>query len=32
VPNSPRLSRALEKLEFMVAVDIYVNETTRHAM
>ena len=31
VPNSRRLSRALEKLEFMVAVDVYVNETTRHA-
>jgi anaerobic selenocysteine-containing dehydrogenase len=31
VPNSRRLSRALEELEFMVAVDVYVNETTRHA-
>ena len=31
VPNSGKLSRALEKLEFMVAVDLYVNETTRHA-
>jgi anaerobic selenocysteine-containing dehydrogenase len=31
VPNSRRLSRALEQLEFMVAVDLYVNETTRHA-
>ena len=31
VPNSRRLSRALEKLEFMVAIDVYVNETTRHA-
>jgi anaerobic selenocysteine-containing dehydrogenase len=31
VPNSQRLSRALEKLEFMVAVDVYLNETTRHA-
>jgi len=31
VPNGERLARALEKLEFMVAVDIYLNETTRHA-
>jgi anaerobic selenocysteine-containing dehydrogenase len=31
VPNSQRLSRALEKLEFMVAVDVSLNETTRHA-
>jgi anaerobic selenocysteine-containing dehydrogenase len=31
VPNSRRLSGALAKLEFMVAVDVYVNETTRHA-
>lgn len=30
-PNSDRLARALEKLEFMVSVDIYVNETSRHA-
>jgi anaerobic selenocysteine-containing dehydrogenase len=30
-PNSGRLERALDSLEFMVAVDIYVNETTRHA-
>lgn len=30
-PNGPRLSRALDQLEFMVAVDIYINETTRHA-
>lgn len=26
-----RLSRALEQLDFMVSLDIYVNETTRHA-
>lgn len=26
-----RLARALEQLEFMVSMDIYVNETTRHA-
>jgi anaerobic selenocysteine-containing dehydrogenase len=31
VPNGRRLSAALEKLEFMVAIDLYVNETTRHA-
>jgi anaerobic selenocysteine-containing dehydrogenase len=30
-PNGRRLDRALEGLEFMAAVDIYVNETTRHA-
>jgi anaerobic selenocysteine-containing dehydrogenase len=30
-PNSGRLEGALEKLEFMVSVDIYLNETTRHA-
>lgn len=31
VPNSKRLSRALKQLEFMVAVDLYLNETSRHA-
>ncbi len=31
VPNSRRLAQALSRLEFMVAVDLYVNETTRHA-
>ena len=30
-PNSGRLGRALESLELMVSLDIYVNETTRHA-
>lgn len=30
-PNGPRLARALESLEFMVSLDIYLNETTRHA-
>lgn len=30
-PNSQRLHKALEQLEFMVSVDIYLNETTRHA-
>ena len=31
VPNGRRLDRALAGLEFMVSVDLYVNETTRHA-
>jgi anaerobic selenocysteine-containing dehydrogenase len=30
-PDGPGLSRALEELDFMVSVDLYVNETTRHA-
>jgi anaerobic selenocysteine-containing dehydrogenase len=30
-PNGARLSRALEGLDFMVSLDIYVNETSRHA-
>jgi anaerobic selenocysteine-containing dehydrogenase len=30
-PDSERLDRALASLEFMVSVDIYRNETTRHA-
>ncbi|TMB43773.1 MAG: molybdopterin oxidoreductase family protein [Deltaproteobacteria bacterium] len=30
-PNGARLDRALASLEFMVSLDIYVNETTRHA-
>ncbi len=30
-PVGHRLDRALDTLEFMVSVDIYVNETTRHA-
>lgn len=30
-PNGRRLDAALETLEFMVAIDIYINETTRHA-
>jgi anaerobic selenocysteine-containing dehydrogenase len=30
-PNSERLETAIEGLDFMLAVDIYVNETTRHA-
>lgn len=31
VPGSERLARALAGLEYYVAVDIYINETTRHA-
>lgn len=31
VPNGRRIARALEGLEFMVSIDIYLNETTRHA-
>ncbi len=30
-PNGRRLDRALSGLDFMAAIDIYVNETTRHA-
>ncbi len=30
-PNGAKLEKALETLEFMVSVDIYVNETSRHA-
>lgn len=30
-PDGARLDTALEGLDFMAAVDIYVNETTRHA-
>ncbi|NUS44995.1 MAG: molybdopterin-dependent oxidoreductase, partial [Mycobacteriaceae bacterium] len=30
-PGGHRLDAALEQLEFMVAVDFYLNETTRHA-
>lgn len=31
LPNGERLARALSTLDFMVSVDPYVNETTRHA-
>ncbi len=31
VPNGPKLSAALPALDLMVAVDLYVNETNRHA-
>jgi anaerobic selenocysteine-containing dehydrogenase len=30
-PHAGRLDRALGKLDFMVSVDFYINETTRHA-
>jgi anaerobic selenocysteine-containing dehydrogenase len=30
-PNGARLERALTSLDFMVSVDFYLNETTRHA-
>jgi anaerobic selenocysteine-containing dehydrogenase len=31
LPNGGRLDRAFAGLEFMVSIDIYVNETSRHA-
>ncbi len=31
VPNGERIARALERLDFMVSIDPYLNETTRHA-
>jgi anaerobic selenocysteine-containing dehydrogenase len=30
-PNGARLAAALDKLEFMLSMDIYLNETSRHA-
>lgn len=30
-PNGTHLEKALESLEYMVAIDIYLNETTKHA-
>src|SRR3954464_14806826 len=30
-PNGARLDRALSKLDYMVSIDLYRNETTRHA-
>jgi anaerobic selenocysteine-containing dehydrogenase len=30
-PNSGRLAAAMESLDFMVSLDVYVNETSRHA-
>ncbi len=31
IPNGDRLAEAFEQLDFMVSLDIYLNETTRHA-
>ena len=31
LPNGGRLAEAFESLEFMLSLDIYMNETTRHA-
>jgi anaerobic selenocysteine-containing dehydrogenase len=31
LPNGQRLERAFERLEFIASIDIYLNETTRHA-
>lgn len=30
-PNGQQIERAFESLDFMISVDIYLNETTRHA-
>jgi len=30
-PNGERLAAALDELDFMLSLDIYINETTRHA-
>ncbi|MGH0031217.1 MAG: molybdopterin-dependent oxidoreductase [Myxococcota bacterium] len=30
-PNADRLDAALDRLDFMVSIDLYLNETTRHA-
>jgi anaerobic selenocysteine-containing dehydrogenase len=30
-PNGRRLDQALDGLEFMLSIDLYINETTRHA-
>lgn len=30
-PNGPRLEKALDSLDFMVSIDLYLNETSRHA-
>jgi len=30
-PGGPRLGRALDSLDFMLSLDIYLNETSRHA-
>lgn len=30
-PNGQRIGRALEKLDFMMSIDLHINDTTRHA-
>ncbi len=30
-PNGQSLDQALDKLDFMLSIDVYINETTRHA-
>jgi len=30
-PNNAQLSRAFEQLDFMLSIDFYINETTKHA-
>ncbi|MDX1960019.1 MAG: molybdopterin-dependent oxidoreductase [Leptospiraceae bacterium] len=30
-PNGNKMERALESLDYMVSIDLYINETTRHA-
>ncbi|HEU0029717.1 MAG TPA: molybdopterin oxidoreductase family protein [Kofleriaceae bacterium] len=30
-PGGPRIERALDRLDFMVSIDPYINETTKHA-
>ncbi|HVK23680.1 MAG TPA: molybdopterin-dependent oxidoreductase [Actinokineospora sp.] len=30
-PNSARLAEALDQLDFMISLDVYLNETSRHA-
>lgn len=30
-PNGPRLAAAFDRLDLMISVDVYLNETTRHA-
>jgi anaerobic selenocysteine-containing dehydrogenase len=30
-PNSAQLDKALDELEFMISMDVYLNETSRHA-
>ncbi|NJR71855.1 MAG: molybdopterin-dependent oxidoreductase [Gammaproteobacteria bacterium] len=30
-PNGRKLDQALSQLDFMLSIDIYLNETTRHA-